>query len=1248
MAKNDEHKGETPSDGRGTRIPHNVSIIDGLLYDFHRKKVITPNHSCLKDCNDLLPEGLKKRYAEWNKLDNGTIIEHECPNIYGIARSMPFSIKYVQNNKGEQMIIKNRQNSKPRVNLIRIVYPDRTSIFIYSKVPKEDQVPNIEYQPDEVDEYKVQFLALESVYNMPYFKKRFMKFLPDFSINFEFELYQVEINDILDFSLQYFNQNDDLDFSFTEKGTVVDSTDIYNSLIHIKRFYYFLLNIEKLSWLRLNVNVFQKITRLKSLLGNHRDEQNNINNQALVEKTILFREIIVSILENSCEDMFIGPVLAVILLDEHQYGNSTEIVVLDAHYLMLKYILISTIDENPKMIPREYLKAFYGENKYPLITILSVVYKNLCIANTKRNLKIGIANDGVVLIDDSPFSKAFISSFYEKVKSQYLEALQSLQRYGLYTQSIDDCFELMLPNYRDVLLKPIYGRFTNSHIPLESVSMHRVKVQNVQNIMKLLNSISKAITDLIILTQCSTLKIRNLYDFDITSTDVEFGLKTMADEETYLYIKNNKNSTKYFINCEVTKYFVHFILSILPIKLKVLEKFSKNDETFINDQQTLKEFIFSRLNFNEGVASVKKVISFTMISNDPKYSYRKLHEAYSVYAEKCSRIYANYIASRLRTCREKNKKKIIDHNNSIDDNEFSAFNDYASTFKENSNYLNDDTVDSFNLMKMMNSMLGLEGETYYNDICDLSPSIPKVVINSNDVMKSKRSLYPTLNFRPYQEFMLGKVTDAHSTMIEAPSRFGSFTLSTIILKIFNKKYPELVNVFLVARSLLKRTVFKRLENLQFVVGDLSTLKSGFLINKFNNVYVGTYEDLEESGLNGSRTNLGFLFITDCHVILKERTFRKSLANLLRFRLDMFHRIFLRSHTLSSYSAETLSSFLGLEKPVNYSDLFYDLPRNRQTVCMRRLNYKKLASSCYKLFTMLLDKYLAQYENRKIVVFFEKKELMDTVFKKYKRALTISKSFPIQEQQRILSNFNNDFDEPILMADNIDLNGVGLKNIALVVYYNFIPERLVFFQNMRLISTEGLVLALTGNKGSVDHMITDAKRRRINCNGLPDNKVLRNMYNTMLKQYEANDRSSSELNSSEKPLDDESDDEPVVKREAEPLDYEFNFTKEANYSDDSLSAKNSDSEYSDNNSENEVFNINGKINQRINDELGLGLGAELTNFVSNNVTNAGLTNKKIRKNDESNNFSDVLTSKRSLVETDNSPKKRKKGNDCVIT
>jgi hypothetical protein len=569
-----------------------------------------------------------------------------------------------------------------------------------------------------------------------------------------------------------------------------------------------------------------------------------------------------------------------------------------------------------------------------------------------------------------------------------------------------------------------------------------------------------------------------------------------------LFSKNGKITNRLLIaNAEVTKFFIHYLLAVLPLKKDALKDLPVDQA--VNDVRVLAE------DFDvDDAENPEEYLEFGRITDARNCLDRFIFT--------CPiRHKSGYFIGRLRTITMKNMFSSFlvvhasgegDESDNDETNEqyngaitipslrqaFSHFNNQTkSQVTEHLTDLVHDSVAinaghhvqthldnyarvsnvadierhqhfqaSFAIMQTLNKNLGFVGSL--DDKKADTPRVFKVHLNFNQLKEARDSLYAGIAPRRHQEALMFHIGGTSGTYaFQAETGFGKTMMFTPILRAINNLHPQYINLILVPYVCLMADLKSRLQKLQFTVGSVQDIQDAGPFNADYNVYIGVYEHIYRSTLLMNRDRLGLLVVDECHCVALEDSFRKNIKSILsKAQLHAFERIILMSATLDEKTASLVYKNLDIRDHFSYQNLIESLPNSG------RVHISSVVSSrgdSNALLNSILARFLAFNSDGKAVVLCDRVATVHTRFDDFNASVDSRAALMVHgrsaDKESVTHSFVQDPMKRILFGTKLISNGIDSSHIQLVVIYNFNPDIVTFIQTMGRIREEGVVLMI---------------------------------------------------------------------------------------------------------------------------------------------------------------------------------------------
>lgn len=328
-------------------------------------------------------------------------------------------------------------------------------------------------------------------------------------------------------------------------------------------------------------------------------------------------------------------------------------------------------------------------------------------------------------------------------------------------------------------------------------------------------------------------------------------------------------------------------------------------------------------------------------------------------------------------------------------------------------------------------------------------------LSINDLWDAQKAMeFPIRKYRRDRGSIVAMLLLARNAAVQVANSYSNIITDSEILKAVNLRYPGLINVMLVPTRLMKEEMTEKLAKNTFIVGDLMKLKDDLDDIRFPDVYVGVYDELEDSQLINLENRFGFLMLEECHTLFN-KPFEKSLQIIDNYKLNSFPKIYVSSCTLNFEMAKRIYQLLGIKGTVNYSDFAYDYPHQGR-VYINALDYgNNRKETCLKL----VREFLWKYPYKKAVIYFKDEKILDDI-KGDLTGLVVTLGMSKDEKFSVISKFHNDPSEHLLMGTDIELTGLYTDQLSLAIFYDYIPEPIDLIQAVRPLKQDGICLLLT--------------------------------------------------------------------------------------------------------------------------------------------------------------------------------------------
>lgn len=131
-----------------------------------------------------------------------------------------------------------------------------------------------------------------------------------------------------------------------------------------------------------------------------------------------------------------------------------------------------------------------------------------------------------------------------------------------------------------------------------------------------------------------------------------------------------------------------------------------------------------------------------------------------------------------------------------------AIQNYAREGTSSQVYRNEDYSITWHIMKNINRIMELEGFGVQPPIVE--KRCLDLIIGFHELKKNYKEMFPGMEFRKNQGKILASMGVAsHNFCVQAPTGFGKTVLLATILKAFNKKNKDLINLVLLPYNPLK-------------------------------------------------------------------------------------------------------------------------------------------------------------------------------------------------------------------------------------------------------------------------------------------------------------------------------------------------------------------------------------------------------------------------------------------------------------
>ena len=185
---------------------------------------------------------------------------------------------------------------------------------------------------------------------------------------------------------------------------------------------------------------------------------------------------------------------------------------------------------------------------------------------TTTNTRIVVDDNGEILIDGISFSKERMLSLYNKFLNIYNDGLKKLKKLGIDLDTVESVSSLGISKYK-VQNDAFYNCFDKNTVYIKKYK--KFSTGNpvlMEKTFKIITDMSSAMLLLLHFSSGGTYRLSEICHFHMDNNGTVMKLYQPDDGKAYLYIVSDYSKKVLIVNDEVTKYFIHFILALYPLR----------------------------------------------------------------------------------------------------------------------------------------------------------------------------------------------------------------------------------------------------------------------------------------------------------------------------------------------------------------------------------------------------------------------------------------------------------------------------------------------------------------------------------------------------------------------------------------------------------------------------------------------------------------------------------------------------------